>query len=56
MTPKERIFYQKNGTVFSVSLSTLSERSNFCFLEGSEGVCQGDKRKGEVNLLTMVIG
>lgn len=54
--PKGKNFLSKKGTILSVSLSLLSERSNFCFLEGSEGVCQGDKRKGEVNLLTMVIG
>lgn len=45
-------FVSKSSTIPSVSLSPLSERSNFCFSEGSKRVCQGDKREVEVNLMT----
>lgn len=43
---KGKSFVSKSGAILSVSLSLLSERSNFCFLGGSKGVCQGWQKKG----------
>lgn len=43
---KGKNFPSKSGAILPLSLSVLSERSNFCFSEGSKGVCQGWQKKG----------